>query len=134
MYQDWDFESIETTKIKQYTQREFLERLWNKAGEQIIAHYNKTRSKNIQFRKREALDNENIRGSCSYQVCFVIDATGSMYQDIQKAKDCVKNLSDNKKYNIQIKIIVYRDHDVFDDVIDQFPATPNFTTDIQGAI
>jgi len=60
------------------------------------------------------------------QICFVIDGTYSMWEDIKKVTKAVETLT-KKEFYKEVAIVVYRDHD-YKELMDIFPANGGFST------
>ena len=122
-HDDWEWDDG-SFKHKSLDYKDFQADLWNKSGQQICNFYNKSGAKNIQFKVRTEDDDKMIYKTMSseYQIYFVIDATGSMKVDIEKARKSVRDMA-NQQFAKKIKVTFYRDHDVKDlNLIETYPA------------
>lgn len=52
-----------------------------------------------------------------------------MGKDIQKVKKAIKNLTLKSDINLELAVVIYRDHDYGDLLIEQYPSNYQFTTD-----
>ena len=73
--------------------------MWNQSGEHICQFYKNKEGKRIKFLERDQSSNfysENY--GQIYEICFVIDNTGSMKTDIAKARESVKKITKDDKF------------------------------------
>ena len=105
---------------------------WNKCGRGIL-NYHSTRGTKIKFIPYTSYDDINKSlNSIPHYICFVIDGTGSMLSEINKARISVGQFI--SKYNdlkSEFKVVIYRDHcDV--KTIEEFPTSNRFTPKYQS--
>ena len=132
----WDWQN--DTKIidsESAKRKALLINVWDKFGEGILEHHRRFNGARIAFRPYEegnvTLDSGNIK---KYQLCFVIDGTGSMGKDIENVRNSVRNLVNSyKKTNkaIVFRIVIYRDH-CDDKLIETFPPDNKFHHNYQS--
>ena len=108
-----------------------LIKVWDKFGKGIL-DYHRKRGIKIAFRPYE--DKNFILESAEiskFQICFVIDGTGSMGKDITGVRLSIQKLVNSyKKTNkrIDFRIVIYRDH-CDENVIETYPERRVFTLD-----
>ena len=64
------------------------------------------------------------------QVLFVVDGTGSMHIEINKAKQAILNFTRNSGYK-EVGVVIYRSHDD-SNLVEVFPSNHRFTTDMNS--
>ena len=132
----WDWQN--DTKIstgESLKRKTTLINVWNKFGKGILEHHRVFNGARIAYRPYEegntSLDSGNIT---KYQLCFVIDGTGSMRKDIENVRISVRNLVNTyKKTNktIVFRIVIYRDH-CDDKLIETYPHGNQFHHNYDG--
>ena len=132
----WDWQSdTEISKSEKTKRRVRLIKIWDKFGKGILEHHRLHSGARIAFRPYEeesaSLDSGNIT---KYQICFVIDGTGSMGRDIENVRISVQNLVNSyKKTNktIVFRVIIYRDH-CDEKLIETYPTDKEFLPKYEG--
>ena len=121
---DWTLPNDREYKVLQRNNREKMEKIWDKFGKGIL-NYHASKGVDIKYIPYSA-----INDSTKYRICFVIDGTGSMRTDIDRARVSVRQLISiyEKRGNPAVfKIVIYRDHCDGGKIIEQFPRESIFT-------
>ncbi|KAI6650610.1 P-loop containing nucleoside triphosphate hydrolase [Oopsacas minuta] len=103
-------------------------KIWNKFGRGIL-DYHASKGTDIAYTPYTSFG-EIRHKKVGYDICFVIDGTGSMTTDIDKARVSVGQLISHyeKRGNpARFAIVIYRDHCDAKDIIQVFPNDRNFT-------
>ena len=129
---DWSLPTDEDYKVLQLENRDKMKNIWNIFGKGILNYHAKKGTK-ITFIPYISFDDvlKSIQ-RYEFNVCFVIDGTGSMSRDIDKARISVSQLiSYYKKHGdgAEFAIVIYRDHCDKEDIIQMFPDNGQFTND-----
>ena len=131
---DWQYDT-EISDSESTKRKVTLINVWNKFGKGILEHHRLHNRARIAFRPYEeesaSLDSGNIT---KYQLCFVIDGTGSMGRDIENVRISVQNLVNSyKKTNktIVFRVVIYRDH-CDDKLIETYPTDKGFHTNYEN--
>ena len=130
---DWTLPEEEKYVILQRHNRKKMMQIWNKFGEAIMQYYSHegTHIKYVPYTSFDDICNTHSLGA-KYFICFVIDGTGSMRTDIEKARISVGQFIDKyKEWDSEFKIVVYRDH-CDKNIIEMFPCNRSFTTDFKS--
>ena len=130
---DWDIPKDENYQIVQDSTYKRMQLIWNKYGRGILNYYSKM-GINIRYipytsRKSVMMDTLDI---FDYRICFVIDGTGSMRDDIVGAKISVSQLISKYQkegHSCEFAVVIYRDHCDGKDLLDKFPVDRNFTNE-----
>ena len=118
-------------KLQTYNQDKMV-RIWNKFGRAILTYYaHQKDGADITYIPYTSFDEVYKKLSLRYNICFVIDGTGSMHREIVKVRISVQQLI--SKYQEQVmalhfKVVIYRDH-CDKDIIEMCPEGEQFTTD-----
>ena len=130
---DWTSPKGEKYVTLQRHNREKMTQIWNKFGEAILLYY-RCKGVNIKYVPYTSVDdvyNSHSLGA-KYYICFVIDGTGSMRIDIERARISVGQfINKYKEWESRFKIVVYRDH-CDENLIEMFPRDKSFTTDYEN--
>ena len=124
---DWTLPKDDKFLAKQRSNREKMRNIWNKFGRGILKYYLDTFGKEIKYIPYSV--DEVYKISVKYNICFVIDGTGSMHRDIQRARISVSQfISKYKEIGTQseFKVVIYRDH-CDKNIIEMFPNNNEFT-------
>ena len=129
---DWELPTDEDYKILQQNNREIMKNIWNKFGRGILNYHAKagTIIKYIPYTSFE--DVLKAFQIFKFRICFVIDGTGSMRNDIDRARISVGQLIKQYRehgHGAMFAIVIYRDHCDGDDLIQNFPDECKFTKD-----
>ena len=132
----WDWQNdTDITNSVSVKRKTSLINVWNKFGKGILEHHRVFNGARIAYRPYEegstSLDSGNIT---KYQLCFVIDGTGSMGKDIENVRASVQNLvNPYKRTNktIEFRIVIYRDH-CDDKLIETYPDREQFHHSYDG--
>ena len=122
----WDWEKSSQISIEESKQRMYkIIMVWNRFGEGILKYHKIMNQVDIEYRPHEEINSTLESSTISkFQICFVIDATGSMGIDIEKARESIQTLVQlYKKTNelIEFRVVTYRDH-CDTDIIETFPS------------
>ncbi|KAI6658695.1 hypothetical protein LOD99_10969 [Oopsacas minuta] len=129
---EWDWMLPKDEKYVTYQQnnREKMKEIWNKFGRGILEYHEKrgTKIKYIPYISSDEVYKTLL--SIKYYICFVIDGTGSMCTDIERARISVNQFI--KKYKergseTEFKVVIYRDH-CDSNIIEKFPNDNKFTS------
>ena len=128
----WDWEIHNNcSQAEKDNRKATLIKVWDKFGKGIL-DYHRKRGVEITFKPYEE-NNLKLESSeiIKFQICFVIDGTGSMGKDIIGVRLSIQNLVNNyKKTNkiINFRIVIYRDH-CDENVIETYPKGKCFILD-----
>ena len=123
---NWDLPDEKKYLVLQQENREKMRAIWNKFGKGILNYYS-TRGTKITYVPYDDLTKPLT--SIEYYICFVIDGTGSMITEINKARVSVGRFIDKYKEHtteLQFKVVIYRDH-CDDIIIEKYPSKKLFT-------
>ena len=129
----WALPNDPNLKVLQKSNREKMRKIWTKFGRGILNYYSRLGTK-ISFIPFSLKDLEYCFDD--YFICFVIDGTGSMSVDIDKARQSVAKivkLYEMKNKNSHFKIVIYRDH-CDEDIIETFPPDSSFAEYSDGVV
>ena len=130
---DWTIPQDEASRKLTIQNRQNIIAIWNKFGKGILEYY-ESRNIQIQFTPYRAFDNLSNK-HVEYDVCFVLDGTGSMGREIDKARVSIGQLiSYYQKHGNPSKfgIVIYRDHCDGQNIIQRFPDDSELTLDYQS--
>ena len=134
---DWSLPNDEVYLPLQQNNREKMKNIWDKFGRGIL-DYHANKGVNIKYIPYSTFENALKESqSAKYCVCFVIDGTGSMGTDIQKARVSVKQLIsiyEARGNPAVFKIVIYRDHCDGKKIIEEFPTNSDFTENYSSII
>lgn len=128
---NWDLPTDSEYKTLQKNNREKMKNIWDKFGQAILKYYLDTKGTNIKYIPYTSSDEVyKTLVSVNYFICFVIDGTGSMSREIERARISVGQFI--KKYKerggeAEFKVVIYRDH-CDDNLIETFPQKEKFTS------
>ena len=130
---DWDVTKDENYQILQQNNRQKMQKMWNKFGRGILNYYS-TKGINIRYIHYTTHEDVviNTLEIIDFRICFVIDGTGSMRDDIVDARRAVGQLISEyqrKGHFCEFAIVIYRDHCDGEDILVKFPIEYNFTND-----
>ena len=129
---DWSLPTDKDYKVLQLENREKMKNIWNIFGRGILNYHARGGTK-INYIPYTSLENVLKAMQCyEFNICFVIDGTGSMSSDIAKARISVGQLmSHDRKQGdgAEFAIVIYRDHCDGKDIIQMFPGNGKFTND-----
>ncbi|KAI6659793.1 Interferon-induced very large GTPase 1 [Oopsacas minuta] len=134
---EWDWtkvQSDEDYRTLQENNREKMMRIWNKFGRGILNYHAKTGTK-ITYIPYVSFEKVlKTVGIFDFRICFVIDGTGSMANDIDRARISVGQLISKYKkgHKSVFAIVIYRDHCDGEDLIEMFPVDSRFTINHQS--
>ena len=129
---EWKLPREEKYATLQAHNQDKMIRIWNKFGRAILKYYaDEEDGPAITYIPYTSFDEVYKNFSLRYNICFVIDGTGSMHREIQKARISVQQFI--SKYQeqgkeSQFKVVIYRDH-CDDNIIEMCPKGETFTTD-----
>ena len=130
---DWDIPKDENYLILQENTRKQMQLIWNKYGREILEYYSKM---GINIRYIPYTSHEDVLRDAldllDYRICFVIDGTGSMRDDIVGARISVSQLISKYRkegHSCKFAVVIYRDHCDGKDLLDKFPVDCKFTSD-----
>ena len=111
----WEWELLKEEKYRtlQAHNQDKMVRIWNKFGRAILSYYaDEKEGTEIAYVPYISFDEVHKNLSLRYNICFVIDGTGSMHREIQKVRISVKQFI--SKYQEQGKesqfnVVIYRD-------------------------
>ena len=128
---NWDLPTDSGYRTLQRNNRDKMKNIWDKFGQAILKYYLDTKGTNIKYIPYTSTD-EILKSlvSVNYFICFVIDGTGSMSREIERARISVGQFI--KKYKergseTEFKVVIYRDH-CDNKVIEIFPQNEKFTS------
>ena len=128
---DWTLPKDEKYSAKQRSNREKMIKIWNKFGKGILKYYLQTHGTKIKYIPYTSVDEVyKTQLSVEYNICFVIDGTGSMCREIEKARISVGQfISKYKERGTESKftVVIYRDH-CDKNIIEMFPNNNKFTS------
>ncbi|KAI6650378.1 hypothetical protein LOD99_5815 [Oopsacas minuta] len=134
---EWDWgKDNEILQSELYKRKAYLINLWNKFGKGILEYPRVYKGTRIEFRPYKEKDLNSESGINTYQLCFVIDGTGSMGKDIEKVRDSVQSLVDSykrTKNEIVFRIVIYPDH-CDDKLIDTHPNNHQFISSDESIV
>ena len=124
---DWDRDLSADNSDKENMTTNLI-KVWDLFGREILKYYRGVR---ITFRPYQE-NNSELESSeiTKFQICFVIDGTGSMVTDIEKVRISVQSIVNSyKKSNklIEFRVVIYRDH-CDANILEQFPKGFHFST------
>ena len=127
---DWSLPADEDYKVLQLENREKMKNIWNIFGKGIL-NYHAEKGKIIKYIPYTSFEDvlKSIQ-SYEFNICFVIDGTGSMRSDIDKARISVGQLISHYRkqgHVAEFAIVIYRDHCDGKDIILMFPDNGQFT-------
>ena len=124
-YKKWDWVKYSQIPHKETEQRiHTIINVWDRFGEGILKYHRIMNGYIIAYRPYEKTNDTLASSTISkFQICFVIDATGSMGKDIEKVRLSIQRLVElyektNKR--IEFRVVTYRDH-CDPDIIATFP-------------
>eukprot|EP00800_Vazella_pourtalesii_P005515 TRINITY_DN1647_c0_g1_i2.p1 TRINITY_DN1647_c0_g1~~TRINITY_DN1647_c0_g1_i2.p1 ORF type:complete len:318 (-),score=36.02 TRINITY_DN1647_c0_g1_i2:258-1154(-) len=121
----WDWEKdIQISQEEKEKRMNTIIQVWDRFGEEILKYHRKYNGANIEFRPYEEMNVTLASSTISkFQICFVIDGTGSMGKDIENVRSSIKNLVELYKKTdkfVEFRTVIYRDHcDI--DIIETYP-------------
>ena len=127
---NWDLSKDPKYTCLQETNRDRMQKIWARFGRDILNYYAQQGTE-ISYVPLSLMDMKY--GSSQYYICFVIDGTGSMEKEIEKARLSVSKIV--KSYQEEgsscfFRIVIYRDH-CDKDIIETYPSDQNFTEDFE---
>ena len=127
---DWTLPNDREYKALQKNNREKMKQIWDKFGKGIL-NYHASKGVSIKYIPYSAFD-DSLKPfkSTKYRICFVIDGTGSMRTDIDRARVSVRQLIsiyEDRGNTAVFKIVIYRDHCDGGKIIEKFPRESSFT-------
>ena len=130
---DWNWTVSQDKAIRKIVlkHRQNMIAIWNTFGKGILK-YHANRGTEIQYIPYKALDGSN---NVEYDVCFVLDGTGSMRSEIDKARISIGQLISyyQKQGNpSKFGIVIYRDHCDGEDLIQRYPIQSELTSNYQS--
>ena len=90
--------------------REKMVDIWSKFGRAIL-NYHSEKGNTISFVPYGPLELKAI--ATNFYICFLIDGTGSMREDIKRARDSVSKLAvqfQKRASKCRFRVVIYRDH------------------------
>ena len=127
---NWYLPDDDKYRSKQLSNQKLMKDIWNKFGKGILNYYYKKEKTGITFVPYTTYEEVNHSlFSAKYLICFVIDGTGSMCRDIDRAKVSVGQLIQHfkeKGSSSEFRIVIYRDH-CDDELIETIPQGNEFT-------
>ena len=128
---DWNLPKEEKYTTLQAHNQDKMVSIWNKFGRAILKYYVDEDRVAITYIPYTSYEEVYKNIPLRYNICFVIDGTGSMHREIQKARISVQQFI--SKYQEQakeshFKVVIYRDH-CDENIIEMFPKGGTFTTD-----
>ena len=121
---DWTLPNDREYKALHEHNREKMKKIWDKFGKGIL-NYHASKGVDIKYIPYSTFeDSLTSFKSIRYRICFVIDGTGSMTTDIDRARVSVRQLISIYEYRgnpAVFKIVIYRDHCDGGKIIEQFP-------------
>ena len=121
---DWDRDLSADNLYKENTAINLI-KVWDLFGREILKYH---RAARITFRPYQ--ENNSISSEIKFQICFVIDGTGSMATDIERVRISVQSIVNSyKKSNklIEFRVVIYRDH-CDANILEHFPKDFHFST------
>ena len=127
---DWTLHKDEKYFAKQQNNSDKMKNIWNKFGRGILKYYLDTFGTEIKYIPYTSVDDVyKTQFSVKYNICFVIDGTGSMHREIERARISVGQLISKYKERgtgSKFKVVIYRDH-CDKNIIEMFPNNNKFT-------
>ena len=127
---DWNLPTDIRYLAKQQSNRAKMTAIWNTFGRGILQYYLKTCGTEIKYIPYTSVDEiYKTQFSVKYNICFVIDGTGSMSREIERARISVGQFISKYKERgtkSEFKVVIYRDH-CDKEVIEMFPDNSKFT-------
>ena len=107
-----------------------MKNIWNKFGQSILDYHYQTQDTDISFVPYTTYEevNEPLL-PLKYNICFVIDGTGSMSRDISRVRISVGQLIKHfasRGSSSEFRVVIYRDH-CDEKLIETFPEGKRFT-------
>ena len=107
-----------------------MRNIWNTFGKGILRYYFEKFGTEIKYIPYTSVDEVfKTQFSVKYNICFVIDGTGSMHHEIERARLSVGQFISKYKERgteSEFKVVIYRDH-CDSNIIEMFPNNPKFT-------
>ena len=126
---DWSVPNDSEYRALQNQNREKMVKIWDLFGREIL-NYHAAHGVDIKYIPYSEFGKTLAASKASkYRICFVIDGTGSMSTDIDRARVSVKQLISiyEKRGNPAVfKVVIYRDHCDGDRIIEKFPEGSGF--------
>ena len=127
----WDLPTESEYRTLQKNNREKMKNIWDKFGQAILKYHFDAKGTNIKYIRYTSTDEVyKTLVSVNYFICFVLDGTGSMHREIDRARISVGRLIKEYKERgseTEFKVVIYRDH-CDDKVIEIFPQREKFTS------